>query len=111
MKRAVDLIAGLVGLIVIGPAMGVIAIVIRCVDGPPVIFRQQRPGLRGEPFDILKFRTMRKPEGPDLPGSSDGRVTRLGGFLRRTSLDELPQLLNVIRGDLSLVGPRPLRME
>lgn len=74
--------------------------------GSPTLFRQQRPGLNGEPFILLKVRTMRDGEGPD-----DQRLTALGSFLRATSLDELPELWNVLRGDMSLVGPRPLLME
>ena len=81
-------------------------------QGRPVLFRQQRPGLKGEPFRIAKFRTMRTPSADEIAHQTDDvRITRIGRFLRRTSLDELPELWNVVRGDMSLVGPRPLLME
>lgn len=86
--------------------MGILAIVVRLCDGKPVFFRQQRPGLKGHPFTLVKFRTMRYGVESDAE-----RTTRLGAFLRASSLDELPELLNVLRGEMALVGPRPLLME
>lgn len=94
------------------PLVTVIAVASRLLMGRPVLFRQRRPGLNGEPFEILKFRTMtddRCEDGSLLPDAD--RLTRFGLFLRGTSLDELPELLNVLRGEMSLVGPRPLLVE
>jgi sugar transferase EpsL len=110
-KRAVDVGTAAIGLIFLGPAISVVALAIRCHMGSPVFFRQVRPGLFGAPFTLVKFRTMTDSRSPAGDRLSDAeRLTRLGRFLRRTSLDELPQLWNVLRGDLSLVGPRPLLM-
>lgn len=108
-KRALDLVLGAVAAILAIPVMAVAAIAVRSTMGPPVLFRQERAGLGGRPFRLLKFRTMR-PARPDEQGpeSDDARTTSVGRFLRRTSLDELPSLLNVIVGHMSLVGPRPL---
>ncbi len=105
-KRAVDLAAALAAALVSAPLTAVLAAVVLLVDGRPVFFRQPRPGRDGRVFTLFKFRTM-------APGvqSDDARITRLGAVLRATSLDELPALLNVIRGDMSLVGPRPLLVE
>lgn len=111
-KRLFDLVvAGLV-LIIAFPLLLVLALMVFLVHGRPILFRQQRPGLKGNPFQILKFRTMAAkydPDGNMLPDAD--RITRLGRFLRSTSLDELPELINVLRGEMSLVGPRPLLMQ
>lgn len=111
-KRALDLIGALVGLIVCSPVMLAVGLLVRWSMGPPVLFRQVRPGLDGKIFGIYKFRTManlRDEQGDLLPDAN--RLTPVGAFLRALSLDELPELLNVIRGDMSLVGPRPLLVE
>lgn len=109
-KRGLDLLFAGVGLLLLLPFMLVVAIAI-CLDSPgPVLFRQRRIGRNGRPFVIIKFRTMVNNAdalGPRLTASADTRVTRLGGWLRRHKLDELPQLWNVLVGDMSLVGPRP----
>ncbi len=110
-KRAEDLVLGTGLLVLLLPLMGLIAVAIRLDSAGPVLFRQKRLGLGNSMFEILKFRTMTHCEVPehDVPQAqpNDPRVTRIGRFLRRTSLDELPQLLNVLKGDMSLVGPRP----
>ena len=111
-KRLFDLVLMVPGLIVLSPLLALIGVVVRMTLGPPVLFRQVRPGRHGQPFEILKFRTMTDRRGPDgalLPDAQ--RLTSFGRFLRRTSLDELPELLNVLKGDMSLVGPRPLLMQ
>lgn len=111
-KRALDLLVSLPGIILISPLLLIVSVLVRLFLGSPVLFRQLRPGFKGRPFYIYKFRTMTDARGPDgrlLPDAD--RLTRLGRFLRLTSLDELPQLLNVLRGEMSLVGPRPLMME
>ncbi len=108
-KRGIDRSAAAVGLLVTAPVMAATAVAVRASVGSPVLFRQKRPGLRGEIFEVVKFRTMRDANGPDgRPLPDEKRLTRVGTFLRQTSLDELPQLWNVLRGDISLVGPRPL---
>ncbi len=110
-KRALDLVIATCALVVLAPLLAAIAIGIRTTLGEPALFRQQRPGLHGRPFTILKFRSMSSAIGSDgalLPEAE--RLTRLGYWLRRTSLDEVPELWNVVRGDMSLVGPRPLLM-
>ncbi|MHB1295987.1 MAG: sugar transferase [Anaerolineae bacterium] len=110
-KRLLDLFCVVPGLILLAPVLGVLAAVVAVVLGRPVLFRQQRPGLGGRPFELLKYRTMtdaRDAQGCLLPDAQ--RLTRLGCFLRATSLDELPELWNVLRGEMSLVGPRPLLM-
>ena len=110
-KRLFDLAAASAALVFLAPMLAVVALLVRWRLGPPVLFRQQRAGLHGRPFTIYKFRTMtdeRDASGKRLPDSR--RLTRLGRFLRSTSLDELPELFNVLRGDMSLVGPRPLVM-
>jgi sugar transferase EpsL len=109
LKRVNDLIIGGLMLIVLSPVIAVVAVLIRWRMGRPVLFRQKRPGRGGLVFDFLKFRTMtnaQNAQGVLLPDSQ--RVTRLGRFLRATSIDELPSLWNVLRGEMSLVGPRPL---
>lgn len=108
-KRALDIALSALGLLLLSPVLGAIAALVRIRLGAPVLFRHVRPGLHTRPFTLYKFRTMtdeRDEQGNLLP--DDERLTRLGEFLRRTSLDELPELLNVLRGDMSLVGPRPL---
>ena len=110
MKRAFDILLSLVGLIVVSPLLAVIAGLILALDGKPVFFRQQRIGYQGKEFRIWKFRTMvchAEKLGKPLTVGGDSRVTRLGGVLRATKVDELPQLLNVLAGEMSLVGPRP----
>ena len=112
LKRSLDIMAAVAGLVLLAPLLLVVALLVRINLGAPVLFRQQRPGLHGQPFEIVKFRTMtdeRDAEGALLPEAE--RLTRMGRFLRSTSLDELPELWNVLKGDMSLVGPRPLRME
>lgn len=110
-KRALDLALALPALVLLSPVMAVVALAIARRLGRPVLFRQQRPGWQGRPFEVLKFRTMTEARGPDgelLPDAE--RLPPFGRWLRSTSLDELPQLWNVVRGELSLVGPRPLLM-
>jgi lipopolysaccharide/colanic/teichoic acid biosynthesis glycosyltransferase len=111
-NRPLELAIAGVLLVLALPLMLTTAVVVRIFLGSPVVFRQMRPGLGGRPFTLLKFRTMREAVGPDgRPLPDQARMTRIGRFLRRTSLDELPGLWNVIRGDMSLVGPRPLLLE
>ncbi|MCS6840082.1 MAG: sugar transferase [Roseiflexus sp.] len=112
LKRVFDICIASAALIALAPLLLMIAALVRILLGAPVIFRQQRPGLHGKPFTLLKFRSMtdaRDADGNLLP--DDQRLTRFGRFLRSSSLDELPELINVIRGEMSLVGPRPLLME
>ncbi|MED0671873.1 sugar transferase [Aneurinibacillus aneurinilyticus] len=112
MKRSFDLVCSLSLLFITFPIIGVCALLVRRKLGTPVLFKQERPGLHGKPFHIYKFRTMtdeRDGQGELLP--DDVRLTRFGRLLRKLSLDELPQLFNVVKGDISLVGPRPLLME
>jgi lipopolysaccharide/colanic/teichoic acid biosynthesis glycosyltransferase len=112
MKRVFDCFVAATLLIVLSPILVVLWISVLIFMGSPALFVQKRPGLHGRPFRLLKFRTMRaavNPAGSDLPDSH--RLTWFGRFLRTTSLDELPELWNIIRGDMSLVGPRPLLME
>lgn len=112
MKRVLDLIIALTALILLLPLMLVLALLVLLVLGRPVLFRQERPGLHGKPFTIYKFRTMRNHQSGETDPASDAqRMTRFGRFLRSTSLDELPELWNVVKGDMSLIGPRPLLME
>jgi lipopolysaccharide/colanic/teichoic acid biosynthesis glycosyltransferase len=108
MRNALDRIVCLCGLLTLAPLLAVVAVLVRGEDGGPVLFRQVRIGRRGRPFELLKFRTMRTSnQGPEITAAGDGRITRIGRKLRGTKLDELPQLWNVVRGDMSLVGPRP----
>lgn len=120
-KRLIDLVGAGLALVVLSPLIVGVAAAIRITDGPPVLFRQRRVGLHGRVFEIAKFRTMcpdaetrlaellddNEISGPAFKVSADPRITRIGAWLRRTSVDELPQLWNVLRGDMSLVGPRP----
>lgn len=111
-KPALDVVLSLVALVLVAPIMAAVALAVFVKMGQPVLFRQQRPGRHGEPFVIHKFRTMtdaRDASGNLRPDAE--RLTPLGRFLRRFSLDELPELWNVLKQDMSLVGPRPLRME
>jgi lipopolysaccharide/colanic/teichoic acid biosynthesis glycosyltransferase len=114
MHRVPEAVISALALIVLSPLLLAVAIAVRCGSRGPAIFRQRRLGRHARPFSLLKFRTMihnapdlRNDDGSAYTGSSDPRVTALGGLLRRTSLDELPQLWNVLRGDMSIVGPRP----
>ena len=112
MKRVLDFILALCGVLALAMPLLVLVWLVRRKLGSPVFFRQVRPGLHGKPFEMVKFRTMTDERGPDgllLPDSL--RLTTFGRFLRSTSLDELPELWNVIKGEMSLVGPRPLLME
>jgi lipopolysaccharide/colanic/teichoic acid biosynthesis glycosyltransferase len=111
-KRVLDILGAAIGLIVFSPILLVVALMIRREMGSPVLFRQTRPGREAKPFQMIKFRTMRDAfdsQGNALPDAD--RLTRFGGFLRSSSLDELPELWNVLKGEMSLVGPRPLLME
>ena len=108
-KRVIDVIASAVGLLITAPITTATAVAVAVSMGRPVLFRQQRPGKDGRIFELVKFRSMRE---PDATHKSDAeRLTRTGRFLRSTSLDELPTLWNVLKGDMSLVGPRPLLVE
>ncbi|PYY00837.1 MAG: UDP-galactose phosphate transferase [Acidobacteria bacterium] len=108
-KRSLDLVIASLCLILALPLMLVVAVCVRVTMGSPILFRQQRPGLGGRPFVLYKFRTM-FPAGDSGTMVDEHRISRLGAFLRCTSFDELPELWNVLRGDMSLVGPRPLLM-
>lgn len=111
-KRLFDIAVSLCVLIPALPLLLVLCVCIRATMGTPVFFRQQRPGLHGRPFNVIKFRTMRTPApGEDMAATDVFRLTRLGRFLRAFSLDELPTLFNVLNGSMSLVGPRPLLMQ
>ena len=112
MKRIFDFLLASIGLALLGIPLLLLAWQVRRKLGSPVLFRQVRPGLRGQPFEMVKFRTMTDARGPDgqlLPDAE--RLTAFGRFLRSSSLDELPELWNVLKGDMSLVGPRPLLVE
>lgn len=111
-KRIFDLILSVLGVLILSPVLMLLSLLILLLDGPPILFRQVRPGYQGKPFTLYKFRTMaerRDEQGNLLPDAQ--RITRLGHILRAGSLDELPELINVIRGEMSLVGPRPLLMQ
>lgn len=113
-KRAADVGASTVALVVLSPLFAVVALAVRLKLGSPVVFRQERPGRDGRIFTLYKFRTMRDAAGgsaADVVASDAERLTPFGRFLRSTSLDELPELVNVIKGDMSVVGPRPLLPE
>ena len=111
-KRVFDLLAALLLLVGLSPLLAVLWLAVRIAVGNPALFQQRRPGWRGEPFWLVKFRTMRNLAGDDgRPRPDEERLTGFGERLRATSLDELPELLNVVRGEMSLVGPRPLLVE
>lgn len=118
MKRAMDILIAACALAVLSPLLAAVAILIRMSSRGSVLFRQARLGLAGRPFEVLKFRTMienapdlRNPDGSTYSGAEDPRVTSIGRLLRNTSLDELPQLWNVLVGDMSVVGPRPDQLD
>ena len=111
-KRVLEFIIALIGVILASPILLIVAILVKTKLGSPILFRQQRVGLNGEIFEMVKFRTMKDAtdsEGNPLP--DEERLTKFGQLLRKTSLDELPELWNVLKGDMSLVGPRPLLVE
>lgn len=116
-KRVLDIVASAAGLVLLSPALLAIALLVRISLGSPVLFAQERPGKDGRIFTLYKFRTMRAASGEEAAGDSVAvatdaeRLTRLGSFLRATSLDELPELWNVLLGQMSIVGPRPLLVE
>ena len=110
MKRLIDTVMALTALLVLAPVWLLAALAIALESGRPVLFQQTRLGLHGRAFNMLKFRSMHQDAattGPYFTAANDTRITRVGRFIRRTSIDELPQLVNVLRGDMSLVGPRP----
>lgn len=112
LKRIFDIIASFIGLLILSPVLFLLAIMVRIKHGSPILFKQTRPGKDGKPFTFYKFRTMSNEADEDgnlLP--DEERLTAFGTFLRKTSLDELPSLFNVLKGDMSLVGPRPLLMQ
>jgi lipopolysaccharide/colanic/teichoic acid biosynthesis glycosyltransferase len=111
-KRVFDLCMTILGIILLSPILGLISLILFLSQGSPIIFKQKRPGYKGRPFYIYKFRTMtdkKDAEGNLLP--DERRITKIGHFLRSMSLDELPELFNILRGEMSLVGPRPLLMQ
>lgn len=110
-KRAVDTVVALLALLVLSPVFAVVAVLVLVSTGRPVFFRHPRAGKDGRPFTMVKFRSMRNERPDDDPRHPDRRITRFGRVLRGTSLDELPELWNVVRGDMSIVGPRPLLLE
>jgi lipopolysaccharide/colanic/teichoic acid biosynthesis glycosyltransferase len=111
-KRLFEILVAALALLLFSPLLGLLALLVRIKLGSPIFFRQQRPGLHGRPFTLIKFRTMtdkRDAQGSLLPDAE--RLTKFGQFLRASSLDELPELWNVLKGEMSLVGPRPLLMQ
>lgn len=110
-KRVFDLVVGVPMLALSAPVQAAVAVVVAATLGRPVFFRQARPGLDGEPFELIKFRTMKAADPSRGLTDDESRLTAVGRVLRSTSLDELPSLWNVVRGDMSLVGPRPLLMQ
>ncbi len=111
-KRLLDVVGAVAALVVLSPIIAAVTLLVLAVLGRPVFFRQSRPGLLGRPFTLVKFRTMRDDVvEPGCPAPDERRLTRIGRFLRHSSLDELPELVNVLAGHMSLVGPRPLLME
>ena len=111
-KRAMDVVLAACGLVLLAPIMIGVALAVRIAMGRPVLYRQLRPGYRAKPFEIVKFRTMRgELDGTGHIVPPDKRITPLGHLLRKTSLDEMPELWNILKGEMSLVGPRPLLME
>jgi lipopolysaccharide/colanic/teichoic acid biosynthesis glycosyltransferase len=112
LKRAFDIAVSASALIILAPVLSAVGLMVRLRMGPPALFRQVRPGLNGRPFELVKFRTMQDAIGDDGSPMPDAeRLTQFGRWLRATSLDELPELWNVLRGEMSLVGPRPLLMD
>lgn len=112
MRRLIDLTGASILSVLLSPVLAGLALAIRLSMGRPILFRQQRPGYKGAPFEVYKFRTMKDAvdaDGEPLP--DDERLTKVGVFMRQLSLDELPQLWNILRGDMSFIGPRPLLME
>lgn len=108
-KRGFDICASAVALIIFSPVIAVVAVMVLATMGRPIFFRQIRPGLRGKPFEILKFRSMKNAtDASGKPLSDAQRLTKFGDIMRSYSLDELPQLINILKGDMSVVGPRPL---
>jgi lipopolysaccharide/colanic/teichoic acid biosynthesis glycosyltransferase len=111
-KRIIDILGSAVGLVLSAPLQAIIAVLVRQKLGRPVLFRQTRPGMHAQPFELIKFRTMTDArDDTGRPLTDEERMTPFGSLLRSTSLDELPELWNVLRGDMSLVGPRPLLTE
>ena len=112
MRRLVDLTGASILSVLLSPVLAGLALAIRLSMGRPIVFRQQRPGYKGEPFEVYKFRTMKDAAGADgEPLPDEERLTKVGIFMRQLSLDELPQLWNILKGDMSFIGPRPLLME
>jgi len=111
-KRLMDIAGAVCGIVVLSPVILAVAVAVSVSMGSPVLFRQSRPGRHGRPFTLYKFRTMLLSQTEEIDPKTDAaRLTRLGRFLRNSSLDELPQLWNVLKGEMSLVGPRPLLLE